>query len=584
MRIQFVLLLILLISFNSVSAQETPEYEVITIDNVADLQLIAARRGRIDDMEWSPDSTTLAVAGLGGLWLYNPSDLTQPTRMLYSDFLTSVAYSEDGRYLSAGMFSFTMQQGGQFGADKLIVWDMQSLEVVFETTASVVNMMFFPNSRLLLTLNNAGGLEVWDVEAHERLAHGSYVVRAGTSVGYGDIVLSISPEGTYFSGSSYYLDEASPVWSTQQIIEQQEITRENVLSNVIVTDEWLNTPILHESITSPSGDLQVSTDSLQQQIIISDAKTMQEISSLYMHLDNGFSVYRYSDNQRILIWDPPDFELEDIDIPSETLSSRQVYSPNGQLLAAKPFENENQIDLWDTSSRSLRTSYKVVGEPGTASSFAFTSDNRYLLVASQATGTDYGNLTIIDLLSDEIITELTTDKILLDIAVSPDDLSFALLLRSQDSMNSQVQIWELSGITTEQNPSMIWDFDFLTNSLLYVTDKSLVLEREFPSGTTTLSLFDFEMGVERFFEGNDEASLNLTDLYSPSFNVDRTLLAAATPNGIRFWDLASLAEVASIDTDRVVYVSFHRDGKTLISVHGEDLNGDLRLWSIPSVE
>jgi WD40 repeat protein len=67
-------------------------------------------------------------------------------------------------------------------------------------------------------------------------------------------------------------------------------------------------------------------------------------------------------------------------------------------------------------------------------------------------------------------------------------------------------------------------------------------------------------------------------LYSPTLNADRHLVAAASPSGIRFWDLQTLDEVATIP-GAFSSIAFSRDGRTLL------VRSDVfQIWHVSSSE
>ena len=75
----------------------------ITADNLDDLTLLATLGdGNIFDVAWSPDSTTVAVAGTGGIHLHDANDLNAPSRLLTNQdmVITSIDYSSDGTIIA----------------------------------------------------------------------------------------------------------------------------------------------------------------------------------------------------------------------------------------------------------------------------------------------------------------------------------------------------------------------------------------------------------------------------------------------------------------------------------------------------
>ncbi len=566
----------MLLITRSLSAQDTPDYETITVDNISGLQLNAvAGRDRITDLAWSPDNATVAVTSTSGLWLYNPFDLTQVPKRLDSHILSSVAYSDDGMYLAIGAYSFASQFGDFYGDNILKVWNLRTGEIHLDTDASIISMLFFPNKNMLLTLNNTGGIELWDIKTNERIIYSEYLVPGGSSVGYGDIVLSISPDGKYFSAGSLYPNNKTYIWATQAVINKKLISLDTAEPSVYDSSTWRKTQIPLDTITSPDGKLLASVTQNYEKLTVVDAKTQSIVSTLAAHVEISF--YYYDDN--VKIWYARNMGLRNIVIPSEQSDSQMLYSPNGKLLAS--VTSNHEIFIWDTSTGLKSATYKLRSEYADVSPLAFTSDNHYLFaVAFNNTRTNF--LTAIDLITNEIVAQIAIGKSIVNIATSPDDLSLAINLRSNESGSnaSEIQIWSLSKIQSEDRVQKSWKFDSKLSKIEYVTNDLLVFERGIGNQMMTLSTLDIETGHETSIDGQDGT---LSDsLYSLTVNPDRTLLAVATQTGIRFWNLNTMRELKRVDTDRTIYVSFSNDGKSLISVHGTDLNGEIRVWRVPS--
>src|SRR5687768_4016677 len=102
MRRFLCLTLLLLLSPLAVSAQA--DLAPITPDNLADLEEIAMLGGGIiDQVEWSPDGATIAVASSVGVWLYDAFDLDAPPRFLrHSTHVYDIAFDPTGTWLASG--------------------------------------------------------------------------------------------------------------------------------------------------------------------------------------------------------------------------------------------------------------------------------------------------------------------------------------------------------------------------------------------------------------------------------------------------------------------------------------------------
>ncbi len=78
--------------------------------------------GIVTSVAWSPDGSTLAVDGPGGVWLYNTADFAAPPRLLEGQGGTqqTIAFSPDGRTLASASNQWEKQ---------VWLWDVASGEL-----------------------------------------------------------------------------------------------------------------------------------------------------------------------------------------------------------------------------------------------------------------------------------------------------------------------------------------------------------------------------------------------------------------------------------------------------------------------
>lgn len=104
------------------TAQESPEYPVITAENADQLEEIAVwGRGTIHDVEWSPKDDWIAVSGSRGVWLLDAHDLTAEPLLLegHTDVVMMVAFHPDGEFLASVSRDGTVR-----------IWDLATFETV----------------------------------------------------------------------------------------------------------------------------------------------------------------------------------------------------------------------------------------------------------------------------------------------------------------------------------------------------------------------------------------------------------------------------------------------------------------------
>ena len=127
MKIKLALTVLLVILF-TLPSSFAQEYKQWKLPNGAKMRL---GKGRVSDLQYSPDGTLLAVASSIGTWLYDAhtgaevSLLTKDTRQV-----NSVAFSPDGNAIATGDFGGTVR-----------LWDVTTRELIrtFEGQVGWVN-------------------------------------------------------------------------------------------------------------------------------------------------------------------------------------------------------------------------------------------------------------------------------------------------------------------------------------------------------------------------------------------------------------------------------------------------------------
>ena len=174
--------LTLIISLRNASAQD---YVKWSLPEGAKMRI---GKGGIDDLQFSPDGTRLAVAGAIGIWIYDVHmgkelDLftghTSPVR--------SVCFSPDGMTLASGSRDETIR-----------LWDVATgrhLNTLTEHTDSVDSVCFSPDGMTLASGTRDETIRLWDAITGRHL---------NTLTGHTDSVGSVcfSPDGkTLASGT-----------------------------------------------------------------------------------------------------------------------------------------------------------------------------------------------------------------------------------------------------------------------------------------------------------------------------------------------------------------------------------------------
>ena len=149
-------------------------------------------KGRINEIQYSPDGTRLAVASTIGIWLYD-TETYQEVALLtgHTSWVSSVAFSPDGTTLASGSWDNTVR-----------LWDVLTgaHEKTFTGhTSWVSSVAFSPDGTTLASGSADDTIQLWDVltGAHQK-----------TLTGHIDSVYSIafSPDGRILASGGGWND------------------------------------------------------------------------------------------------------------------------------------------------------------------------------------------------------------------------------------------------------------------------------------------------------------------------------------------------------------------------------------------
>jgi len=338
---------------------------------------------------FSPDGRLLAgsVYSTISIWDAETGDLRQSLEN--QSWPNAMAFSSDGRWLAAG------------SSDKLArVWDVSAGELratVSGHTGWVTGVAFAPPDRsgavLLITGTSRDGLQLWDVESGERLAH----LRP---VGHTDAVqaMAYSPDGQLLATASP--DETLWFWDaeTGQAVGMLD-------AYGMSTGEWC--ACIWSLAFSPDGET-VATGS-------TDARVRQ--------------------------WDVQTAELLYTSQAMGDLISGLGFSPDGQLLAAG--DSDGNIWVWDLGIPLDAPPLLTFDNRGVIVSLAFDPTPSSLGGRLLATGSGFGAIRVWDADTGTMVREMEGSHNAVSVVYSPD----GSLLAAGDSGwgdESPVRLWDPS--------------------------------------------------------------------------------------------------------------------------------------------
>ena len=156
----------------------------ITVENLDELTLLATLgEGNINDIDWSPDGTTIAVASTRGIRLHNADDLNAPTRLLTTpESVEAVAYSPDGTLIAgireSAIWLWTVETGAV----------MRVIELEGEAEARLVDraLEFSPDGERVTALSCTAD----KIDDYYRQAYCTQHIQRIFSVASGDLLES----------------------------------------------------------------------------------------------------------------------------------------------------------------------------------------------------------------------------------------------------------------------------------------------------------------------------------------------------------------------------------------------------------
>jgi len=276
--------------------------------NVGRVKLLAQLgRGRVLDLEWSPDGEQIAVGTSLGSYVYEAVSLAEVAFFPTKAAQTSVDFSPDGRRLASA------------GADGAIrIYELSYgnlLREIHARSQAIVRVIYAPDGKTIASLEQESGtVMAWNAADGQliRELEGGELAATGENWRYVDGIRVDSPSG---GGMSVHDMAISPDGRLLAAVTDRSLRLWNLSSGKFVTAVSLPTPA--EAVTfSPAGGI-LATAHRNGIVWIRDAGTGQPLRSFRA---------------------------------AEFLAALD-FSPDGRILAT--FGWDGLINLWDLEARSL---------------------------------------------------------------------------------------------------------------------------------------------------------------------------------------------------------------------------------------
>ena len=508
-------------------------------------------KGRINEIQYSPDGTILAVASGIGIWLYDTTKRQEVSLLTeHTSAVDCLAFSPDGRILASG--------GSDYGT--IILWDRStgSRKTLTGHTFLISNLVFSPDGRMIASDSRDGTIRLWDVINGE--AKYTFTKESERT----------NPERTNTNMLSFTPDERTIVY----------VSWDNKISLWdSITGEHKNTfDMLPECSTtgaafSPDGKT-VAIGSANETIYLYDLETGELKMTLTghgKHVDHlafspdgkTFTTASY-DGEIICLWDANTGEHRlTLTAPNMQYIQGLAFSPDGKTLASG--SGDGTIRFWDVDSGNEK--HIFTGHSESVMSVAFNRNGNII-----ASGSTNG---IVRLWNADTEQYIKTLKALNGFKDTAHSMLFGLDGKTLTcGTDDGIRLWN---IHTGDHKKMF-----------HINDPFNPILRAFsPDGNTVASMVDDEKTISLWdvHTGKRKKTLkgHTNHLSCLVFCPDGKTLASASYTGtIRLWDVDSgKNKTLKGHNDWVSSLAFSPDGNTLTS--GSD-DTTIRFWDVDTGE
>ena len=509
-------------------------------------------KGRIAEMQYSPDGKLLAVASGIGIWLYDVATRREIALLTeHTSVVDRLAFSPDGRTFVSGSENGTILLWGYNSADGSM--GVQTRFTVDRGEFSNLNLAFSPDGRTL-----AGGsgdtIRFWDtVTGEQKSAITSFNNFLSFSPDGATIIVCVNREGT--------IGLWNPVTGKHKKMIPGDIDR--VVSVALSPNG--------KTIAMGSSDGRIylrDLDTIENKITLSGHK--RQVWSLAFSSD-GKTLASGSFDQTIRLWDSHTGEHKKTLMGHTSLVRSIAFSPDGKTIASS--SSDGTIRFWEADTSNLKNI--ITGYVAGTEAIAFSSNGQRVII-----GYGDGAIRLWDANTGQHIKTLDEFK---------EAMSSGAVRNIKFTPDGKTLAWGDAGMR-------LWDVDTDEHKIILTISEwgnhSVGLS---PDGKTIAIAFRKGNLIKLWDMYTSEQKLTLTghteDIFRLAFSPDsKTLASTSDDNTIHLWDARTgeSTEVFTLDSawrrdvadwridSNWCGLAFSPDGKILASGGGEII----LLWDI----
>ncbi|HEX2620756.1 MAG TPA: WD40 repeat domain-containing protein, partial [Phototrophicaceae bacterium] len=321
--------LLLMLTINILAQSSDPAGEAITPENAADVRYIDNLKQASQEqtgLVWSPQGRQLAIAGMGGIWIY---EWTAEGRRLVRQLETKLqmeglAYSSDGSLLIAS----------RQGEALTWLWDIETGNLA--ATFQLGGVLGFVADDSLIALRTDHGVDFWGIPGGEvitpenayRLKYIASIKATDDEIAASLLQIALSPDGH------------SIAFVYQHDFQDKPYT----------VSHW--DIATHQSIWTQEfgADKQSGTGATINNKLITFTPDSQQIAVYQGNKDKTISLFNADDGNITAVLESD---------PGELSAMSMAFTPDGRVLAVAALiahsadDHEFVLDLWDVEHQTL---------------------------------------------------------------------------------------------------------------------------------------------------------------------------------------------------------------------------------------